>query len=97
MDEDDVTNVALVIDNGGGQIKADFAGTYDRPRTVFETLVGRPKHARAMIGVMPESECVIACGAAPASHVRALRAAASSLSHTHSILLRSASSARSPG
>ena len=60
-----MTNVALVIDNGGGQIKADFAGTYDRPRTVFETLVGRPKHTRAMIGVMPESECVLARGAAP--------------------------------
>ena len=58
MDEDDIGSVPLVIDNGGGQIKADFAGTVDHPRTIFETLVGKPKHTRAMIGVMPESECV---------------------------------------
>ena len=39
MDEE-VT--AVVIDNGSGMCKAGFAGD-DAPRSVFSTVVGRPK------------------------------------------------------
>ena len=33
---------ALVVDNGSGMCKAGFAGD-DAPRTVFPSIVGRPK------------------------------------------------------
>ena len=42
-------NQPLVIDNGTGVIKAGFAGT-DKPRVVFHSYVGRPKHQRVMNG-----------------------------------------------
>eukprot|EP00894_Picocystis_sp_ML_P002014 jgi/Pico_ML_1/52531/g3222.t2 len=47
---------ALVIDNGSGMCKAGFAGD-DAPRSVFPSLVGRPKStaARAMVGVEKEA------------------------------------------
>ena len=38
--EEEVT--AVVIDNGSGMCKAGFAGD-DAPRSVFSTIVGRPK------------------------------------------------------
>ena len=47
MDEE-VT--AVVIDNGSGMCKAGFAGD-DAPRTVFSTIVGRPKVAGIMVGL----------------------------------------------
>lgn len=34
---------ALVIDNGSGMCKAGFAGD-DAPRSVFPSIVGRPRH-----------------------------------------------------
>ena len=42
-------NQPVVIDNGTGVLKAGFAGT-DKPRIVFRSYVGRPKHQRVMPG-----------------------------------------------
>ena len=39
---------ALVVDNGSGMCKAGFAGD-DAPRSVFPSIVGRPKYD----GIMP--------------------------------------------
>lgn len=39
---------AIVIDNGTGMMKVDFAGG-DRPQHIFSAAVGRPKHRRALI------------------------------------------------
>ena len=47
MDEE-VT--AVVMDNGSGMIKAGFAGD-DAPRSVFSTIVGRPKMPGIMVGL----------------------------------------------
>jgi actin-related protein len=47
MDEE-VT--AVVIDNGSGMCKAGFAGD-DAPRSVFSTIVGRPKVPGIMVGL----------------------------------------------
>ena len=47
MDEE-VT--AVVIDNGSGMCKAGFAGD-DAPRSVFSTVVGRPKVPGIMVGL----------------------------------------------
>ena len=47
MDEE-VT--AVVIDNGSGTCKAGFAGD-DAPRSVFSTVVGRPKVPGIMVGL----------------------------------------------
>merc|ERR1711953_1069132 len=44
--DDDVQ--ALVVDNGSGMCKAGFAGD-DAPRSVFPSIVGRPKYD----GIMP--------------------------------------------
>lgn len=41
MCDDEVA--ALVIDNGSGMCKAGFAGD-DAPRSVFPSLVGRPRY-----------------------------------------------------
>lgn len=41
---------ALVVDNGSGMCKAGFAGD-DAPRTVFPSIVGRPKHPGMMVGM----------------------------------------------
>ena len=40
---------AIVCDNGSGMVKAGFAGD-DAPRSVFPSIVGRPKTAAAMMG-----------------------------------------------
>lgn len=42
-------NQPIVIDNGTGVLKAGFAGS-DKPRVVFRSCVGRPKHRRVMPG-----------------------------------------------
>ena len=39
----------MVIDNGSGMLKAGFAGK-EKPRVVFPSYVGRPKHERIMPG-----------------------------------------------
>jgi actin beta/gamma 1 len=41
---------SVVIDNGSGMVKAGFSGD-DAPRTVFPSVVGRPKFMNAMIGM----------------------------------------------
>jgi actin-related protein len=46
--EEEVT--AVVIDNGSGMCKAGFAGD-DAPRSVFSTIVGRPKMPGIMVGL----------------------------------------------
>jgi actin-related protein len=49
-DHDDETGNALVIDNGSGMVKAGFSGD-DAPRTVFPSIVGRPRHQQLMVGI----------------------------------------------
>ena len=46
MAEEDVA--ALVVDNGSGMCKAGFAGD-DAPRSVFPSIVGRPKMPGIMV------------------------------------------------
>ena len=48
---------ALVIDNGSGMCKAGFAG-HDSPRTVFPSIVGRPRHKGVMIGMCQKDSYV---------------------------------------
>ena len=48
MVDEEVT--AVVIDNGSGTCKAGFAGD-DAPRSVFSTVVGRPKVPGIMVGL----------------------------------------------
>ena len=45
-----VDTTALVIDNGTGTIKAGIAGD-DAPRSVFKTIVGKPKLPGIMVGL----------------------------------------------
>jgi len=47
MDAEDAQ--AIVCDNGSGMVKAGFAGD-DAPRSVFPSIVGRPKQEQAMLG-----------------------------------------------
>ena len=47
---DDEESAALVIDNGSGMVKAGFAGD-DAPRAVFPSVIGRPRHVSAMVGM----------------------------------------------
>ena len=49
-DDDDEEVQALVVDNGSGMCKAGFAGD-DAPRSVFPSIVGRPKHPGIMVGM----------------------------------------------
>ena len=46
--EDRAQNRPVVIDNGTGVMKAGFAGK-DKPKSVFPSFVGRPKHTRIMV------------------------------------------------
>jgi hypothetical protein len=39
---------AIVCDNGSGMVKAGLAGD-DAPSVVFSSVIGRPKHAVAMV------------------------------------------------
>jgi len=43
-------NASLVVDNGSGMVKAGFAGD-DAPRSVFPSIVGRPRHQGVMVGM----------------------------------------------
>jgi len=49
MNHNDET-VAVVLDNGSGMMKAGFAGD-DAPRSVFPSIVGKPRHHAAMLGM----------------------------------------------
>jgi actin beta/gamma 1 len=48
MSNDEI--VALVVDNGSGMCKAGFAGD-EAPRSVFPSIIGRPKYAGVMMGM----------------------------------------------
>lgn len=48
MGDEDVQ--ALVVDNGSGNVKAGVAGD-DAPRSVFPSIVGRPKNPGIMVGM----------------------------------------------
>jgi actin len=54
-DSEDIAS--LVVDNGSGMCKAGFAGD-DAPRSVFPSVVGRPKHQGIMVG-MDQKDCYI--------------------------------------
>jgi actin-related protein len=45
----------LVIDNGSGVVKAGFSGE-DAPRSIFPSIVGRPKNLNVLIGVESKDE-----------------------------------------
>eukprot|EP01084_Bolivina_argentea_P036341 67252_1 len=47
----------IVIDNGSGMIKAGFAGN-DAPKSVFPSIVGRPRNQGVMVG-MGQKECYV--------------------------------------
>jgi len=49
-DDNGSDNAALVVDNGSGMVKAGFAGD-DAPRSVFPSIVGRPRHQGVMVGM----------------------------------------------
>ncbi|KAH9502272.1 Actin-2 [Bulinus truncatus] len=46
----DVDIAGIVLDNGSGMCKAGFAGD-DAPRSVFPSIVGRPRHQGVMVGM----------------------------------------------
>jgi actin len=50
MDDAGGDAAALVVDNGSGMVKAGFAGD-DAPRSVFPSIVGRPRHQGVMVGM----------------------------------------------
>ncbi len=54
MAEDDQI---LVIDTGTGFVKAGFSGE-DAPRSIFPSIVGRPKNLNALIGVECKDEYI---------------------------------------
>jgi len=43
-------NAAVVVDGGSGMVKAGISGD-DAPRSVFPSIVGRPKHPGIMVGM----------------------------------------------
>jgi len=43
-----LSNPAVVLDNGGGMLRAGFAGQ-EKPGVEIQCLVGRPKHERLMM------------------------------------------------
>ena len=54
---DDSASAAVVIDNGSGLVKTGFAGD-DAPKTVFASIVGRPRHPAVIVG-MQQKDCYI--------------------------------------
>ncbi|CAI6365539.1 unnamed protein product [Macrosiphum euphorbiae] len=50
-------NVPVVVDNGSGMCKAGFAGN-PAPRSVFPSIVGRPRDQRVMVGMGQEDSYV---------------------------------------
>ncbi len=47
----------LVIDSGSGVIKAGFSGE-DAPRSIFSSIIGRPKNLNVLIGVECKDEYI---------------------------------------
>ena len=56
MTDDDVA--VLVVDNGSGTCKAGFGGE-DAPRTVFPSIVGRPRVKRGSMVDMGQKDCYV--------------------------------------
>jgi len=56
-EQDGEESQSLVIDNGSGMVKAGFSGD-DAPRTVFPSIVGRPKFEGVMVG-MAKKDCYV--------------------------------------
>lgn len=52
---------AVVLDCGGGVIKAGFAGD-NEPGAAYEAVVGRPKYPRVLAGGALEGDLYVACG-----------------------------------
>ena len=50
-------NTTLVVDNGSGVVKAGFSGE-DAPRSIFPSIVGRPKNLNMHIGVDCKDEYI---------------------------------------
>ena len=50
MSDEEEEQAALVIDNGSGMVKAGFSGD-DAPRSVFPSLIGRPRQRAIMVGM----------------------------------------------
>jgi len=48
-----VLNQPVVIDNGSGIIKAGFAQS-EKPKSVFQSIIGRPKHKKVIVGTSNE-------------------------------------------
>jgi len=48
---------SLVVDNGSGMVKAGFSGD-EAPRSVFPSIVGRPKQQSVMVG-MANKDCYV--------------------------------------
>lgn len=57
MSDEVIANQPVVIDNGSGVIKAGFAGD-ERPKCLFPSYVGRPKHTRLMVGAVEGDQFV---------------------------------------
>merc|ERR1712151_957321 len=55
MQED---NAAVVVDGGSGMVKAGISGD-DAPRSVFPSIVGRPKHPGIMVGMNHKDTYVV--------------------------------------
>lgn len=45
------TSTPIVCDNGSGMVKVGFAGE-DAPRSVFPSIIGKPKHSGVMVGLI---------------------------------------------
>ena len=50
MATSDTTDATVIIDAGSGYVKAGFGGD-DAPRSVFPSIVGRPRHKGVMVGM----------------------------------------------
>jgi len=48
---------SIVIDNGSGMLKCGFSGD-DAPRSVYPSIVGRPKQQQVMVGMGHKDYCV---------------------------------------
>ena len=47
-DESNDSSNTIIFDNGSAMIKAGFSGD-NKPRVVFPSIVGRPKHSGVMV------------------------------------------------
>lgn len=48
---------AVILDNGSGSVKAGLAGE-DAPKSVFPSMVGRPKHQAVMVSLLGCIHCL---------------------------------------